>query len=142
MMTDFVKSNFNKDVSTEDFKRSVEKHMTPQMDLDKNSRMDWFFDQWVYGSDLPAYRLDYRIGSADGKATLTMSVTQSGVSENFRMLVPFYADFGKGWTRLGAVKLAGNSTVEIPNIPLPQAPKRVTLCALNDVLYTSFEGKK
>lgn len=142
MMTDFVKSNFNRDVSTEDFKLSVEKHMTPQMDLDKNQRMNWFFDQWVYGTDIPAYKLDYRTGSVDGKATLTMTVTQSGVSDDFRMLVPFYADFGKGWTRLGAVKLVGNSSVEIPNIPMPQAPKRVTLCALSDVLYTSFEGKK
>jgi hypothetical protein len=58
------------------------------------------------------------------------------------MLVPIYADFGKGWTRLGAAKMVGNATVEIPNIPLPQAPKRVTLCALDDVLYTSLENKK
>jgi hypothetical protein len=143
MMTDFVKTHFNKNVSTEDFKRSVEKHMTPQMDADKNGKMDWFFDAWVYGTDIPAYRLEQQSGSTpDGKAALTVRVTQSGVSDNFRMLVPFYADFGKGWTRLGAVKLVGNSTVEIPNIPLPQAPRRVTLFALNDVLYTSFETNR
>lgn len=142
MMTDFVKTNFNKNVSTEEFKAGIEKHMTPQMDLDKNGRMDWFFNQWVYGIDIPAYRLDYQTGSADGKATLTLKVTQSGVSDDFRMLVPFYADFGKGWTRLGAVKLVGNSSVDIPNIQLPQAPKRVTLAALNDVLYTSSESNR
>lgn len=142
MMSDFVKTHFNKNVSTEDFKQSVEKHMTPQMDVDKNGRMDWFFDAWVYGIDVPAYRLEYHLGSADGKAALSIKVTQSGVSENFRMLVPFYADFGKGWTRLGAVKLTGNSSVEIPNIPLPQAPKRVTLCALADVLYTSLDSNR
>jgi hypothetical protein len=58
------------------------------------------------------------------------------------MLVPIYVDFGKGWTRLGAAKMVGNSTVDIPNIPVAQTPKRVSLCALNDVLYTSMEGKK
>jgi hypothetical protein len=142
MMTDFVKTNFNKNVSTAEFKASIEKHMTPQMDLDKNGRMDWFFNQWVYGTEIPAYRLDYQTGSADGKATLTLKVTQSGVSDDFRMLVPFYADFGKGWTRLGAVKLVGNSSVDIPNIQLPQAPKRVTLSALNDVLYISSETNR
>ncbi len=42
------------------------------------------------------------------------------------MVVPIYADFGKGWTRLGAAKLVGNSSVDIP-APLPELPKRVTL---------------
>lgn len=138
MMNDFVTTHFNKNVTTEDFKRIVEKHMTPQMDVDKNGSMDWFFNDWVYGIEIPAYRLEYQVaGSA-----LTVRVTQSGVSDNFKMLVPFYADFGKGWTRLGAVKMVGNNSVEIPNIPLPQAPKRVTLNALNDVLFTSMENVK
>ncbi|MDX6612978.1 MAG: hypothetical protein QOD75_2164 [Blastocatellia bacterium] len=138
MMSDLVHTHFNKNVSTEDFKLIVEKHMTPQMDLDKNARMDWFFNSWVYGSEIPAYRLEYQTTGSG----LAVKVTQSGVSENFRMLVPFYADFGKGWTRLGAVKMVGNTSVEIPNIPLPQAPKRVTLCALADVLYTSFDTNR
>jgi len=142
MMTDFVKTNFNKDVSTEDFKHAVEKHMTPQMDVDKNGTMDWFFNEWGYGTDIPAYRLGYQTGAApDGKTLVTVTVTQSGVSDDFKMLVPIYADFGKGWTRLGAAKMTGNATVEIP-IPLPQAPKKVALCALDDVLYTSLDAKK
>jgi hypothetical protein len=142
MMTDFVKTNFNKNVSTEDFKRAVEKYMTPQMDVDKNGRMDWFFNAWVYGTDIPAYKLDYETGTTpDGKQLLTVHVTQSGVSDKFRMLVPIYVDFGKGWTRLGAAKMIGNSTVDIP-APLPQLPKKVTLCALDDVLYTSLDAKK
>ena len=141
MMTDFVKTNFNKNVSTEDFKHAVEKYMTPQMDVDKNGRMDWFFNEWVYGTEIPAYKLEYQNGTTpDGKPLLTVHVTQSGVSENFKMLVPIYVDFGKGWTRLGAAKMVGNMTVDIP-APLPQAPKKVTLCALDDVLFTSMNGK-
>lgn len=141
MMKDFVQTYFNKDVSTRDFQDIVEKHMTPQMDLDKNGRMDWFFDEWVDGTEIPAYQVGYQTGAAGG-STITVNVTQSGVSDGFRMMVPIYADFGKGWTRLGAAKMVGNATVEIPNIPLPQAPKRVTVCALDDVLYTSLETKK
>ena len=111
------------------------------MDVDKNGTMDWFFNDWVYGADLPAYRFGYQTtATADGKTLMTINVTQSGVNPEFKMMVPMYADFGKGWTRLGAAKLVGNSTVEIP-IPLPQAPKRVTLCALDDVLFTSLEKK-
>jgi hypothetical protein len=141
MMSDFVKTHFNMSATTEDFKRVVEKHMTPQMDLDRNGKMDWFFNQWVYGIQVPAYKLDYQNGATpDGKPLLTVKVTQSGVSDNFKMLVPIYVDFGKGWTRLGAARMVGNSTVEIP-APLPQAPKKVTLCALDDVLYTSLDSK-
>jgi len=141
MMTDFVKTNFNKSASTEDFKRAVEKYMTPQMDVDRNGRMDWFFNAWVYGIEIPAYKLDYQTGtSPDGKLLLTVHVTQSGVSDEFKMLVPIYVDFGKGWTRLGAAKMTGNITVDIP-ATLPQLPKRVTLCALDDVLYTSLDAK-
>jgi hypothetical protein len=47
MMQDFIKSHYNEDVSTEDFKHSVEKFMSKQMDLDETHRMDWFFDEWV-----------------------------------------------------------------------------------------------
>ena len=112
------------------------------MDLEKNGRMDWFFNQWVYGSEVPAYGLDYSFGSDAGKPTMTARITQSGVSDNFRMLVPIYADFGKGWTRLGTAALKGNSSVDLTNIPLPQQPKRLTICALDDVLYTNIQINK
>ncbi|MEO6390214.1 MAG: M1 family aminopeptidase, partial [Pyrinomonadaceae bacterium] len=55
MMKDFVQSHLNQDASTEDFKAIVEKYMTPGMDVDKNKSMNWFFDEWVYGTDVPAY---------------------------------------------------------------------------------------
>src|SRR6266699_3402429 len=110
MMHDFVKSYFNKDVSTEDFKRIVEKHMTKEMDIDHNGKMDWFFDEWVYGTEVPGYQFDYQIAS-DG--TISGKVTQSGVSDKFVMLVPIYLDFGKGWIKLGTVTMAGNSSVDL-----------------------------
>jgi Carboxypeptidase regulatory-like domain/Peptidase family M1 domain len=143
MMTDFIKTHYNKDVSTEDFKRIVEKHITPQMDIDKNGRMDWFFNQWVYGTEIPAYKMDYSISQAGGgKAIVNAKITQSGVSKSFGMVVPVYADFGKGWVRLGSALINGNSTVDLSNLELPQVPKRLALAALNDVLATSIENNK
>jgi hypothetical protein len=142
MMTDFIKTHYNKDVSTEDFKRIVEKHMTPEMDIDKNGRMDWFFNQWVYGSEVPAYRMEYTITPAGGGATINLKVTQSNVANDFAMLVPVYADYGKGWVRLGSAMVNGTTPVELNNIQLPQAPKRLALAAMNDVLATSIENVK
>ncbi|HEV2884350.1 MAG TPA: carboxypeptidase regulatory-like domain-containing protein [Pyrinomonadaceae bacterium] len=136
MMKDFVQKHYNKDVSTEDFKAAVEKHMTPDMDIDKNGRMDWFFNQWVYGTEMPSYRFEYGM-SGD---VLNGKITQSGVSNNFAMLVPLYADFGKGWIKLGAARLIGNASVDVNNLKLPMAPKKVAICALNDVLASNIQN--
>jgi hypothetical protein len=139
MMKDFVKTHFNQDVSTEDFKAIVEKHMTPEMNIDNNGKMDWFFNQWVYGTQIPAYKLEYKV-SSDGM--LNAKITQSGVSDDFAMLVPIYVDMGKGWSRLGSARMIGNTTVEIKDLKLPSAPKRVATCAMHDVLATSIENSK
>ena len=138
MMQDFVQTYFNKDVSTEDFKSIVEKHMTREMDVDGNRRMDWFFNEWVYGTEVPTYKLEY---SLDGDY-LTGRVTQSGVSDGFAMLVPVYLDFGKGWQRLGAATIRGNTTVELGRIKMPEKPRRVALCAYKDVLALGMENQK
>ena len=138
-MTDFVQTHFNQDVSTEDFKAIVDKHMTPEMKLDKSGKMDWFFNQWVYGTQVPAYKFEYQVTP---EGVLNGKVTQSGVSDDFKMLVPIYVDFGKGWARLGAARINGNSSVELKNIKLGGVPKRVAVCALNDVLATSIENSR
>ena len=139
MMKDFVQTHFNQDVSTEDFKAIVEKHMTPEMNVTNDGKMDWFFNQWVYGTQVPAYKLEYNVAS-DG--TMSGKLTQSGVSDDFVMLVPLYIDMGKGWAKLGSARITGNTSVEIKGIKLPAVPKRVAACAMNDVLATSIENSK
>jgi len=139
MMQDFVKTYFNKDISTEDLKRAVEKHMTKEMDVDGNHKMDWFFDEWVYGTEMPSYKFNYQIG-ADG--ALSGTITQSGVSDKFVMRVPVYIDFGKGWARLGSATVVGNSSVDLNNIKLPKGLKRASICALNDVLALNIQSSK
>lgn len=137
MMHDFVKTYFNQNASSEGFKRVVERHMTPAMDLDRNGRMDWFFNEWVYGTEVPAYKLQYKLTpESDGKVLLTGTVTQSGVSERFKMLVPIYLDFDGKWARLGEATLIGNSTTPEFKVRLPQKPKRVALNVFHDVLAT------
>lgn len=136
MMKDLVQTHFNRDISTENFKSVVEKHMTKDMDVEGNGRMDWFFNQWVYGTEIPSYRFEYKLG-AD---SISGRITQSGVSDNFRMLVPLYLDFGKGWVKLGAGRMTGNTTVDIGTIKLPAPAKRAGVCAMNDVLALSVEN--
>jgi hypothetical protein len=140
MMKDFIQTHFNQDVSTEDFKRIVEKHMTKEMDLDGNQRMDWFFNEWVYGTEMPSYKFEYQLGPASD--TLNGRITQSGVSDQFKMIVPIYLDLGKGWIKVGSASLTGNSTLEIKDLKLAAPVKRASICAMNDVLALNIQNSK
>ncbi len=115
--------------------RVVEKHMTKNMDFDGNGKMDWFFDQWVYGTEVPSYRLDYSLTpQSDGKWLLKGAVAQSGVSDNFKMLVPIYVDSQGKITRLGGVRVVGSSVTPEFKLMLPARPQRVLINAFRDIL--------
>jgi hypothetical protein len=138
-MQDFVRQFANQAVSTEDFKSVVEKHMKPPMDMDGNHRMDWFFDEWLLGTDVPSYRLEYSLGAAkDGKPLLTGKLTQSGVSPGFRMIVPVFAEFAGKKSRVTVMAMRGNSTRDFKEI-LPERPKRILLNLNRDVLTDKEE---
>lgn len=142
MMKDFLATHYNKDVSTEDLKAIVEKHITPEMNIDKNGKMDWFFDQWVYGTEIPAYKFEYSINKTDGKVIMNSTITQSDVNDNFVMPVPIYFDFGNGWVPMASVTVVGNKPYDLGSIELPKVPKKVAICAFSDVLATKIENIK
>jgi len=134
MMHDFVETHRDHAATTESFKIVAEKHMTKLMDIGKNGRLDWFFDEWVYGTQVPKYHFEYQVAPQDaGTVKLHMTITQSEVDEHFAMLVPVFADFGKGWVRIGQIGALGNSTRSL-DILLPGQPKKVALNAYKDIL--------
>lgn len=134
MMHDFVKTYMHGNASTEGFKAIVEKHMTPQMDLEGGKRMDWFFRQFVYGTEVPRYRFEYTLTPDGDGVILKGRLTQSEVSDGFRRLVPVYLDFDGNLVRLGEVTATGNTTVPEFSVKLPKKPKRVLINAFGDVL--------
>src|SRR5437762_6226066 len=84
MMHDFMRSSVDMPASTESFKVIAEKHMTKQMNLLQNGRLDWFFSEWVYGTQVPRYSFKYD-SEPEGKegAKVKMEITQSEVDQNF-----------------------------------------------------------
>lgn len=134
MMHDFVESHQDKPASTESFKAVAEKHISKIMDLQENGKLDWFFNEWVYGTQVPRYRFEYQLlPGEEGKVKLHMTLTQSEVDEHFAMLVPVFADFGKGMIRIGQVGIAGNSSRSV-DMTLPEKPKSVALNAYKEIL--------
>jgi hypothetical protein len=138
MMQDFVKTYTNKAATTEDFKAMVEKHMTRDMDLDGNHKMDWFFNEYVYGTALPTYKMDasFDIG-ADGDVVLNLKLAQSNVDDKFRMLVPLYVELADGNIAfLGRASLVGNTSIEQKAAlkGMKTRPKRAVINYYDDVL--------
>jgi aminopeptidase N len=127
MMHDFMESHRDVPASTESFKAIAEKHMPKLLDLQKNGRLDWFFYEWVYGTQVPRYQFKYDLQPADGgKIRVRAEITQSEVDDHFVMFVPVFADFGNGMVRLGQVGIAGNSTRAV-NFVMDRKPKKVAL---------------
>jgi hypothetical protein len=137
-MHDFTSTFSGRAATTEDFKATVEKHMTVDMQRIGDGKMDWFFDEYVYGTALPTYRLDSTFDkNADGDVVFGFKVTQSGVDDKFRMLVPVYLELANGSIAfLGRVRLVGNTSTEgkIPLKGIKDTPHRAMLNYYDDVL--------
>jgi hypothetical protein len=134
MMHDFMETHRDVPASTESFKAVAEKHMTKRMDLQQNGRLDWFFAEWVYGTQVPRYQFKYELQPGDkGSFKVRAEITQSEVDDHFAMFVPVFADFGNGMVRLGQVGMVGNSTRTVDFI-LDRQPKKVALNYFKDVL--------
>jgi hypothetical protein len=140
-MRDFVQTYTGKAATTEDFKAMIEKHMTSDMDLESNHRMDWFFNEYVYGTALPSYKLEPSFErDANGDTVFSFKLTQSGVDDNFRMVVPLYLELADGRTvNLGHARIVGNSSVEqkVPLKGLKETPKRALVNYNYDVLASN-----
>ncbi len=140
-MQDFVQTYSGKSATTEDFKAMMEKHMTAEMDLEGNHRLDWFFNEYVYGTALPAYKFAYTFEKdANGDVVFGFKVTQSGVDDKFRMIVPVYLELIDGRTvNLGRARLVGNTSVEqkVPMKGLKDVPKRALVNYNDDVLASN-----
>ena len=134
MMHDFMESHRSSAASTESFKAIAEKHMTKQMDLQQNGRLDWFFGEWVYGMQIPRYHFKYDVQPGNGgNVKVRVELTQSEVDDQFAMFVPIFADFGKGMVRIGQLAVVGNAT-RTAIFNMDQQPKKVALNVYKDVL--------
>src|SRR5579872_2346104 len=106
MMQDYCKTFDNKPASTEDFKAIVEKHMTSGMDLDRNHKMDWFFNEYVYGTGEPQYNFHATIeATLDGKTHIKGEITRAGVPDNWKDAVPLYAHIGDKTVKMGLISI-------------------------------------
>ncbi|MDH3892884.1 MAG: M1 family aminopeptidase, partial [candidate division Zixibacteria bacterium] len=81
MMKDWYLTNRGRQMTTNDFKEHCDKHF--------GIDMAWFFDQWVYGNDLPTYRFSYECKrDTGGVFVCPCEVKTENVGPAFQMYVP------------------------------------------------------
>ena len=105
-------------MSTRSFEAAVERAF--------GEPMDWFFDQWVYGVEVPTYRPDLDVSPVvDGTSPFVLHgrIRQDDVADDFRMPVPVRLTFDdhppmtyRIWVDMEEVMV---------ELPLPARPTRV-----------------
>jgi hypothetical protein len=138
LMQDFCHTYENKAASTEDFKALVEKHMTKWMDPERNHRMDWFFNQYVYGTGIPHYTFDYQARDVDGKFTVVGTITQSEVPDGWKDILPVYVHVQGRDVRVGWISITGKTTPV--HFTLPTKVDKVSINDDEDILAVIQKG--
>jgi hypothetical protein len=98
-------------LTTAEFQRAIESHMTAAMDLEGNHSMAWFFEQWVRGTGIPHYKVEFQVKPRGQEFVVTGKLEQSAVDEAFTAAVPLYGVRPPGKRqRLGIVVTTGPET--------------------------------
>lgn len=98
-------------LSTEDLQKEVEAVMTPKMDLEGGRSMQWFFEEYVRGTGIPRYKVEFTVRRSDKGFQVRGKLFQSGVPHYFIAPVPLYAGSTSGRSIfLGTVITNGDET--------------------------------
>ncbi len=124
MMRDFYETYRGKRASTVDFQRTVEAHF--------GQPMDWFFNEWVYGTAVPTYTFSWNAETdSTGRPAVRLRVRQSDVPPGFAMYVPILIKFDEG-EALIRMLVREEKTEALVRLPAP--PRYVMLNPLESVL--------
>lgn len=94
-------------LSTADLEKELNAVMTPAMDLDGNHSMEWFIEDWVRGTGIPHYHIEYSTKRGEKGFVVKGKLTQTRVPRGFVAAVPIHAANG---SYLGRVVASGEET--------------------------------
>ncbi len=118
LMRTYAADHLREPMSTGSFEAAVERAF--------GEPMDWFFDQWVYGVEVPTYRPDLVVSPLiDSRSPFVLHgrIRQDDVSDGFKMPVPVRLTFDDRPPMTHRVWVdAAEVMVELP---LPARPTRV-----------------
>ena len=122
MLRELLKRYDRVDMTTEQFRQLAAEFLPPNS---QDPTLESFFDQWVYGTGIPALKLTYTVKGKAPALKLTGTLTQSGVDADFSALVPIEIRTAPGKTVTHWVR-SFNEPVTF-TLPLKQPPLKVAL---------------
>lgn len=137
MMRDFTSTYAGKSATTADFQKVAERHLVAALNATGDGKLDWFFDQWVHGHEIPRYTSELKVEKGEGDQwRITGQVKQQEVGESFRALVPLQVEFGKNEVAtVGLLPMKGAMTLPVSvQVKLPKKPRRALVNAHGEVL--------
>jgi hypothetical protein len=113
-------------ITTEKLRALLEDHI--------GGDMGWFFDQWVYGTEIPKYIFSSKWEKTlDGKYDVICHVKQEDVADGFQMIVPITVLFDdEKYVHLKILVDQPESDIELPL--LPYKPKKIIFNTFDAVL--------
>jgi hypothetical protein len=122
-------------LSTDDLQHEMEAVMTPAMDLEGGHSMEWFFAEWVRGTGIPHYRVEFTAHPSEKGYLIKGKLFQTGVPRSFIASVPLYTSGAGHGTFLGAVVAAGPETSF--HFVSQTAPRKIAVDPQMTILCTS-----
>src|ERR1017187_637360 len=122
LLAEIMKRYDHKDISTEQFRLLAAEFLPAKSD---DPKLESFFEQWVYGTGIPAMKLSWTVKGVAPDLRLRGTLTQSGVDKDFTATVPVEIVVAKGrsitrWVRSADVPVTFS-------VPLNAAPLKVSL---------------
>ena len=122
LLAEIMKRYDHKDITTEQFRLLAAEFLPAKSD---DPKLESFFEQWVYGTGIPAMKLSWTVKGVAPDLRLRGTVTQSGVDKDFTATVPVEIVLAKGRTMTQWVRSA-----DVPvtfTVALKAAPLKVSL---------------
>ncbi len=109
-------------ITTEDIRSLAKEFAAPKTSAES---IDAFFDNWVFSTGIPSFKLKYSVRPGAAGAKVTGSVTQNGVDDDFTTDVPVELQFAKAPPHIIWVRASNDGGSFSVNVK--QAPARVVI---------------
>jgi hypothetical protein len=110
-------------VTTEAFRHTAAEFMPPKS---TDPYLENFFESWVYGTGIPALKLDYSVRGKAPALRVSGTIRQSGVDEEFSPDIPIEVQSAKGTAEVVKWVRAGDSPAGF-TLPTKQAGVKVNV---------------
>jgi len=122
--------------STNDLQREVEAVMTKSMALEGGRSMDWFFEQWVRGTGIPHYSLEFSVHDSEKGYVVKGKLFQTGVPRSFIASVPLYSGGTSGHASYLATVVAEGPETSF-HFTVSAAPRKIIIDPQMTLLCTT-----